>query len=49
MKGNKMEKQNIEAKPILGFDELFEDGIIVDGTDADLDEVDRIMRVYLQH
>lgn len=39
-----MENHSTTAEPILGFDEIFEDGIIVDGTDADLDEIDRIMK-----
>lgn len=34
---------NINANPILGFDELFEDGIIVDGTGVDLLEVDKMI------
>lgn len=37
---------NINANPILGFDELFEDGIIVDGTGVDLLEVDKIMNSF---
>lgn len=38
---------SINATPILGFDELFEDGIIVDGTDVDLLEVDKMMRTIV--
>lgn len=35
--------ENNNTTPILGFDELFEDGIIVDGSEVSLSEVEKIM------
>lgn len=43
-----MEKEKNNNSPILGFDELFETGIIVDGTGANLEEVDVIMKEYFR-
>ena len=34
-------------EPILGFDEIFENGIIVDGTNSDLNQIDEAMKKYL--
>ena len=42
-----MEKEKNNS-PILGFDELFDTGIIVDGTGANLEEVDVIMKEYFR-
>lgn len=41
-----MENQNIKPKPIIGFDELFTDGIFVDGTDTPIEYVDELMKQY---
>lgn len=41
-----MENTANKKGPILGFDELFEDGIIVDGSNVSLDEVDELMKQY---
>lgn len=34
-------------QPVLGFDEVFESGIIVDGTNNDLSKIDEAMKKYL--
>lgn len=34
-------------QPVLGFDEVFENGIIVDGTNSDLSKIDEAMKKYL--
>lgn len=41
-----MEDMTNTSEPILGFDELFEDGIIVDGRNVSLDEVEKLMKEY---
>lgn len=35
-----MEKEKNNNSPVLGYGELFDTGIIVDGTGTDLEEVD---------
>ena len=34
-------------EPTLGFDEIFENGIIVDGANSDLSQIDEAMKKYL--
>ena len=41
-----MKNVNI-PQPVLGFDEIFERGIIVDGTNNDLSKIDEAMKKYL--
>lgn len=41
-----MEKDTKKNTPILGFDELFDTGVIVDGTEANLEEIDSLMKEY---
>lgn len=41
-----MENVIKNPEPVLGFDELFEDGIIVDGSNVSLEEVDELMKQY---
>lgn len=41
-----MENRDTSPHPVLGFDELFDDSVIVDGTGADLEEIDKIMKGF---
>lgn len=43
-----MEKDYRKSKPIMGFDEPFDSGVIVDRTGVELEEVDAIMKVYFR-
>ena len=35
-----------KPQPVLGFDEIFENGIIVDGSNSDLNQIDEVMKKY---
>ena len=41
-----MKKIGSKSEPILGFDEIFENGIIVDGSNSDLNQIDEVMKKY---
>ena len=43
-----MDTNTNNVGPILGFDELFENGIIVDGSNVSLEEVDELMKHYFK-